>query len=339
MFAAVSSGKPRPHNGRLQKDECGFHHSQCPGSLLYLVIYPALTQAYGWALATAMSNNNAALHAASQGKGYRVIKIPQWKAQADLVCGPGRNNPTPNMLNNQREGLKSKGTVVPTLSSASNHAIVRHYSRYWPSPRDTAAIAQACGAVHHTLCSCSNCCHTCCAVMTMQPYTSTHHSLGRESDLNQQAGHQVSNEFQSLSPMGSSSLPWDHISYHHGTQDLTFAGLFLPLTQSDGHRALCLEGKHFLPAQIRQPKTSGVFTALSSTWYLASLATLTSGAGTPHTLPPTSYALHWQLPEEVSHFHIRLSPCHELASPFLHAGKVLLSELEFISFLLSCQNS
>lgn len=109
--------------------------------------------------------------------------------------------------------MKSKGTVVPTLSSASNHAIVRHYSRYWPSPRGTAATAQACGAVHCTLCSRSNCCHTCCAVMTTQPYTSSHHSLGRESDLNQQAGRQVSNEFQSLSPMGSHILS----SWHAGS--------------------------------------------------------------------------------------------------------------------------
>lgn len=150
------------------------------------------------------------------GKRVWVIKIVQWEVQADLVCGPGRNNPTPNTLNNQRVGLKSKGTVVPTLSSASNHTIVRLYSRYWPLPRGTVATAQVSGAVHHTLCSHSNCCHTCCAVMTTQPYTSTHHSLGRENDLNQQAGSQVSNEFRPLSPTESFSLPRNHISYHQG---------------------------------------------------------------------------------------------------------------------------
>lgn len=53
---------------------------------------------------------------------------------------------------------------------------------------------------------------------------------------------------------------------------------------------------------------SGVFAALNSTWYLASRATLISGPGPPYILPPTSYTLHWQLPKEVSHFHIRLSP-------------------------------
>lgn len=70
VLAAVSSGKPHPHNGRLQKEECNFHHNQFPGSLLYLVSYPTLTHVYGWGPATAMSNNNAGLRAASQGKGY-----------------------------------------------------------------------------------------------------------------------------------------------------------------------------------------------------------------------------------------------------------------------------
>lgn len=172
-----------------------------------------------------------------------VIKILHWEPQVDLVCGPGRNNPTPNMLNNQRVGLKSKGTVVPTLSSASNHAIVTHRSRYWPLPRGTRAPAQASGGAHRTPCShcsLSNCCRACWAVLTTQPYTSTQYSLERKRDLHQQAGRQVNSELQPLSPMGSSFLPWDHISYNRGTNDLTFAGFFLPLMQPDSHRALCL---------------------------------------------------------------------------------------------------
>lgn len=118
VLAAVSSEEWHPHNRRLQKDVCNFDHNEVPGHLM-------LGDLLCSNLSIWLDNTTCSF----TGKRVRVIKMLKWEAQADLVFGPGRNNPPPNMLNKQWVGLKGKGTAVPTLSSASNHTIVPHYSR------------------------------------------------------------------------------------------------------------------------------------------------------------------------------------------------------------------
>lgn len=152
VLAAVSSEEPHPYNRRLQKDVCNFDHYQPPGSLLFgdLPCSDPSTQ---------LGNTTYSF----TGKRLWVIQMPQWEAQADLVCGPGRNNPTPNMLNKRWLGLKGKGTVVPTLSSASNHTVVTRYSQSWPS------ASQASSAGHRSPCSRCHCCHI--PAVSTQPCT------------------------------------------------------------------------------------------------------------------------------------------------------------------------
>lgn len=174
VLAAVSSEEPHPHNRRLEKDVCNFGHNQPPGHLMFGDL--------------PCSNRNIWLDNTTcrfTGKRVGVIKMLQWEAQADLVCGPGRHNPSPNMLNKQWVGLKGTGIAVPSLSSASNHAIVAHCTRYRPSPRDAPAATQASSTGHRSLLLLQLLPHL--TVTTTQPYTSTHHSLGRVSGQNQQA--------------------------------------------------------------------------------------------------------------------------------------------------------